>query len=1096
MYKYDAFISYRHNGLDGAVAEKLQKQLERYRPPKSFKGERTENWRVFRDETELSAGSDLDANIKDALKESRFLIVVCSPRTNESRWCKEEIEYFKTVNGGKNDRIITLVVEGEPEEIFPAALMSETVARTDDNGEVTYETHAVEPLAANISAPTKTATMRNLKKEFLRIAAPMLGCGYDDLYQRAQRRRVRNWIAVGTSIAALVFLFGLYSSAMLFKISTQAEELLRTNESLVAKTAEAEANLKEANRQRAVAEENLKEAEHQRKIAEVNLAEAKRQQSIAIRNAAEANFQRSIAQKNEAEAISANQNLRAKNAQILTDQAQLYLENGELYKAVRAAVDAIREGGKNTAAERIITSATGIYSNEKSRLNATVSLSGEVEFLRVTEDETRVFAYDSADVVSVVDAHSSELLCAYSVSELFSKTSLIVSAEVCGTVAYLLGSYGVCALDLTQGSLLWCYEPDDVSSYDLLVTSPESETLAMVNYYGPIVLNKRDGTVVFDGRGEKYSTENGGYSHVAAMDTDGTVYLANEDDAKLLVFRGGGIERYEYPALTEETDLLSLTVGKDAVYLNIVTSGDEDRGMLLSIAKSDMKQRWSYEYTDRYLSGFSYCNAFELKHNLPDENGEYHARDGVVLALPYSVHALDRRSGTNYFLAQSKDEIYEVRPNGMMLSLHTEVGLYTQAALFCGTINGVVTDLLYPMSGYEKEMPVAHTSGEILAYTSENHAKRFTVSRSITRSEHTMFEAFPEANWYYEPAADNGAGYYAATRSKSLGDSKYENSVFIFDTNEDRVVFETVIPIRPDELAFSKGHLFAVDDYDGAVVILSPDGKIRAQVMMKEEIAACLKDDRYVSVFDPYLHPIGSGVLYCVESGAYHITQDGAVRRVLSGEGLERYTVDGTTLAFVQDHYTTGAATVMTLDLKSGRLVKASVSAARDTISCVAQSGDTTVYLCTEGYFGVMDSDGNVRKISYAKNEIAPVSLVLSPDGKCLIVSCMNGALLKYDMETLALSATLETERSLNAYDTLTFVTEDTVLLQDGLSWVFVDADVMDIRLESDESRYFFRETRQILFASWLESVRRFWVCPYYSSDEILAVAEAWLGNQ
>lgn len=39
--------------------------------------------RVFRDQEELPIGSDLADNIKQALAESEFLIIICSPRTPE-----------------------------------------------------------------------------------------------------------------------------------------------------------------------------------------------------------------------------------------------------------------------------------------------------------------------------------------------------------------------------------------------------------------------------------------------------------------------------------------------------------------------------------------------------------------------------------------------------------------------------------------------------------------------------------------------------------------------------------------------------------------------------------------------------------------------------------------------------------------------------------------------------------------------------------------------------------------------------------------------------------------------------------------------------
>ena len=46
-YKYKAFISYRHLEPDMQAAERLQKLLEGYKPPKNL-GKTKENWRIFR----------------------------------------------------------------------------------------------------------------------------------------------------------------------------------------------------------------------------------------------------------------------------------------------------------------------------------------------------------------------------------------------------------------------------------------------------------------------------------------------------------------------------------------------------------------------------------------------------------------------------------------------------------------------------------------------------------------------------------------------------------------------------------------------------------------------------------------------------------------------------------------------------------------------------------------------------------------------------------------------------------------------------------------------------------------------------------------
>jgi len=229
-YKYNAFISYRHISPDKEIAEKLQKKLENYKPPRSLSvNKKTEKWRIFRDETELPTSSNLSADIKKALDESEYLIVVCSKNTAESRWCMEEIEYFKQLHNGNNSNIITLVADGNPEEVFPEALCNELIPVTDEAGNVTYQKHVIEPLAANVAGKNLRESVKKLNTEFLRIAAPLLGCGYDNLYNREHKKKIKRIFTIGGIAMSLLLLFAVYNGIMLWKINNQKIELARAN---------------------------------------------------------------------------------------------------------------------------------------------------------------------------------------------------------------------------------------------------------------------------------------------------------------------------------------------------------------------------------------------------------------------------------------------------------------------------------------------------------------------------------------------------------------------------------------------------------------------------------------------------------------------------------------------------------------------------------------------------------------------------------------------------------------------------------------------------------------------------------------------------
>ena len=81
-YRYKAFISYRHNDRDTAVAKAIQQGLERFHIPASIREKygMERIGRVFRDQEELPLSADLGKDIETALDHSDYLICICTPR--------------------------------------------------------------------------------------------------------------------------------------------------------------------------------------------------------------------------------------------------------------------------------------------------------------------------------------------------------------------------------------------------------------------------------------------------------------------------------------------------------------------------------------------------------------------------------------------------------------------------------------------------------------------------------------------------------------------------------------------------------------------------------------------------------------------------------------------------------------------------------------------------------------------------------------------------------------------------------------------------------------------------------------------------------
>lgn len=228
-YKYWAFISYSHQ--DKAWGDWLHKALETYRVPKRLVGRASRDgtvpkrlYPIFRDREELPTSSNLGANINDGLRQSRYLIVICSHKSAASRWVNEEVKAFKAMGG--EDRILCLIVDGEPNatdkpgsgllECFPEAVRY----RVDSSGQITTE--RTEPIAADARHGKDSKESARIK-----LVAGLLGVGFDELWQREKRRQF--WFKV--QAVTVVLALATASYGIWWKIM-QTESLKLANKSL------------------------------------------------------------------------------------------------------------------------------------------------------------------------------------------------------------------------------------------------------------------------------------------------------------------------------------------------------------------------------------------------------------------------------------------------------------------------------------------------------------------------------------------------------------------------------------------------------------------------------------------------------------------------------------------------------------------------------------------------------------------------------------------------------------------------------------------------------------------------------------------------
>jgi WD40 repeat protein/tetratricopeptide (TPR) repeat protein len=277
QYRYAAFISYRHVEPDRRWAQWLHRTLETYRVPRRLRrdnGIPARLGRCFRDEEELPASADLSAQIDQALTQSRYLIVVCSSNTPQSRWVNQEVARFRQL--GRGDRILTLLIDGEPRDAFPEALVQIRRSVMDASGNSVEHVETIEPLAADVRKDKATGHGRQHAK--LRLIATMLGVNFDDLRRRDQERRQRRLVLTSAVMAVLLFVItGLAALAWVQRGEAQRQR------------ADAQRQRDEANRQRVIADRarmiadgERQTADKQRAVAEDRLSQSLISQGNAL----------------------------------------------------------------------------------------------------------------------------------------------------------------------------------------------------------------------------------------------------------------------------------------------------------------------------------------------------------------------------------------------------------------------------------------------------------------------------------------------------------------------------------------------------------------------------------------------------------------------------------------------------------------------------------------------------------------------------------------------------------------------------------------------------------------------------------------------
>ena len=384
--KYCAFISYRHQSPDDVIAKALHTAIETYGVPAGIRKKtgKKKLGRVFRDQEELPLSANLGSDIETALDSSDWFIAICSPRYLESRWCLRELDYFMQKKG--RDRVLAVLVEGEPETSFPEVLrfsMDEAGNRTE-----------VEPLAANLRG---SDWKKKLKDEKLRLLAPMLSVTFDELKRRERQRAIRRTFTV--SAAVLVAAAGL---GVFLAVNHARQERLREEAALQAAIAEAE-------RQRA-------EEEQRQKEEQAAIAEAERQRAEEEQRKAEEERLRAEEEQRQKE-------LERKNA-IYNDlgerleRASAALKNGEKRTAASVLLGALTISGENEDMRRdelMEQLKKALYIEPLSIVSSFDNQNKRVNEITVSPTGDRAIGIVNSNAVVMIDLNANEILYQVSV---------------------------------------------------------------------------------------------------------------------------------------------------------------------------------------------------------------------------------------------------------------------------------------------------------------------------------------------------------------------------------------------------------------------------------------------------------------------------------------------------------------------------------------------------------------------------------------------------------------------------------------------------------------------------------------------------------
>jgi hypothetical protein len=205
--RYRAFISYSH-AADRTLARALQRGLHQlakpwYRPPA---------FRVFRDDTSLSATPALWSSIEQAMTDSEFFILLASPQAAASPWVDRELAWWM----GHKPRQHVMIVLTDGELAWDAAAGDFNWAVTNALPPSLRGRFAEEPRWVDLrwmhGAPEVSLRHPGFRDALADLSAPLHGVAKEELVGEDLRQQ-RRWTRLRNSMVTVLVLLGLLAGA-------------------------------------------------------------------------------------------------------------------------------------------------------------------------------------------------------------------------------------------------------------------------------------------------------------------------------------------------------------------------------------------------------------------------------------------------------------------------------------------------------------------------------------------------------------------------------------------------------------------------------------------------------------------------------------------------------------------------------------------------------------------------------------------------------------------------------------------------------------------------------------------------------------------